>query len=60
MPLKLLVEPFGQAERVGKEVLLPLVGFFGFEEGGAFNNGLIRDFAQKGMRAFATVSSTEG
>jgi len=42
MPLKLLVKPFGQAERVGIEVLLPLVGgFFGFEEGGAFNNGLI-------------------
>jgi hypothetical protein len=47
MPLKLLLEPFGQMARVGKEALLPLVdSCFIFEEEGAFNDGLTGDVAE--------------
>jgi hypothetical protein len=47
VPLKLLVEPFGQMERVGNEALLPFAdSFFRFEEGGAFNDDLTGDVAE--------------
>jgi len=46
MSLKLLIEAFRKAERVRKEALLSIIVPFGVEEGGAFDNCLVRYAAE--------------